>query len=431
MWATWGSIATSTKFAFGWSDHTTALLANLGPIPYVIGAPFFAWLIGNKGIRLATLVTAALVVTGAGLRCITSHPPLVTWLTYVGQMLNGFAGPIAFGASTVISATWFPVSQRTTATAISSVFNGLGCAAPYLVGPMLVPTKINGTNSTGIDHGVKEIRRHIMYLNYSAFGWSTLLFLVILIYFPSKPPSPPSVTASIDRLDFKNGLKLMMKNKKLWILSFCIAIPSGFGSSVGSILDMDLSVIGVSQLDPGWLGFVGSIAGNTCALLLGFFSDIFKRRMKLFVISFYTVALIAFSVFICVYIKLIPYSSALLWTSYIIQTVGVWGPSPIFFELAAEVNYPVSEALSNGFITWLMNVLSAIFLFIVMIPSLGAGWINWAMLGSLIVTIPIMCFFEENYSRLDIDTQEQHSRKYIRAVPAYLHGDVTPHPLYN
>ena len=54
VWGTWEPIATSTKFAFGWSGHTTALLANLGPIPYVTGAPFFAWLIGSRGIRLAT-----------------------------------------------------------------------------------------------------------------------------------------------------------------------------------------------------------------------------------------------------------------------------------------------------------------------------------------------------------------------------------------
>ena len=56
---------------------------------------------------------------------------MVTWLTHVGQMLNGFAGPIAVGSCTVISATWFLVSQRTTATAIGTIFGGLGCAAPY------------------------------------------------------------------------------------------------------------------------------------------------------------------------------------------------------------------------------------------------------------------------------------------------------------
>ena len=431
VWAQWGAIATSTKFAFHWSDHTTALLANWGPISYIVGAPFFAWLIGSKGIRLATLVTAGLVTVGTGLRCISSRPPYVTWLVHIGQMLNGLAGPIAFGASTVVSATWFPVNQRTTATAAGSILNGLGCAVPYLVGPMLVPTKINSTNGTGIVHGVEDVRRDIMFLMYIAFGWSALLFLMILIYFPSKPPTPPSISASLERLDYKNGLLHIMKNKKLWILSLCYAIPTGFQSGVGAVLDVDLNVIGVSQIDAGLLGFVASCIANVFTILLGIFSDIFKRRMKLFVISFYSIGLIAFVVFICVYIKLIPYSSALLWTTYIINVIGVWAPSPIFFELSAEVNYPVAEGTSHGFITWLANITGGIFLGVLMIPSVGTGWMNWALLGSLIFTIPIMCLFQENYTRLDIDTEENCPGKVIRAVPAYLHGPVTPHPLYN
>ena len=88
---------------------------------------------------------------------------------------------------------------------------------------MVVPTKMNSANSTGIKYQVQEVKED-MYLNYVAFGWSVSLLLIILIYFPSKPPTSPSVTASIDRLDFKTGLKRIMKNKKMWILSLCFAI---------------------------------------------------------------------------------------------------------------------------------------------------------------------------------------------------------------
>ena len=144
-------------------------------------------------------------------------------------------------------------------------------------------------------------------------------------------------------------------------------------------------------MQDGW-GSLLVLPETFCALLLGFFSDIFKRRMKLSVISFYTLGLLAFLVFVCVYLKLIPYSQELLWTSYVLNTVGVWAPSPLFFELAAEINYPVSEALSNGFITWLINVVGCIFLFIMMIPAIGTGWINWSMTGSLIIAIPYHVF---------------------------------------
>jgi hypothetical protein len=41
----------------------------------------------------------------------------------IGQLLNGLAGPITFGAPPVLSALWFPAGQRTTATALNTVLN--------------------------------------------------------------------------------------------------------------------------------------------------------------------------------------------------------------------------------------------------------------------------------------------------------------------
>ncbi len=35
----------------------------------------------------------------------------------------------------------------------------------------------------------------------------------------------------------------------------------------------------------------------------------------------------------------------------------------------------------------------------------GTSWMNWCMLGAVVVCIPILCLFKERYSRLDIDTR--------------------------
>ena len=84
VWSTWGPISTSAKYAFGWSDHTVGFLTNWGPITYIIGAPFFTWLIDVKGLRWATLITAGLITFGTGLRCITSDPTPMLYLTHTG-----------------------------------------------------------------------------------------------------------------------------------------------------------------------------------------------------------------------------------------------------------------------------------------------------------------------------------------------------------
>ena len=42
-------------------------------------------------------------------------------------------------APAALSAAWFPADQRTTATAVSQVFNGLGNGVSFLLGPAMVP----------------------------------------------------------------------------------------------------------------------------------------------------------------------------------------------------------------------------------------------------------------------------------------------------
>ena len=38
-------------------------------------------------------------------------------------------------------------------------------------------------------------------------GVAAALFLLVVCYFPAKPPKPPSVTANIQRVEFLSGLK--------------------------------------------------------------------------------------------------------------------------------------------------------------------------------------------------------------------------------
>ena len=59
-------------------------------------------------------------------------------LIHIGQILNGLAGPIAMGAPPAISSEWFAPEQRTTATAIASLSNALGCAICFLLGELSV-----------------------------------------------------------------------------------------------------------------------------------------------------------------------------------------------------------------------------------------------------------------------------------------------------
>ena len=55
IWNTWGPIADSAKFVFGWSDSTIAWMSNWGPISFIVSGAFFSWLL-SKSTYLHTIV---------------------------------------------------------------------------------------------------------------------------------------------------------------------------------------------------------------------------------------------------------------------------------------------------------------------------------------------------------------------------------------
>ena len=51
-------------------------------------------------------------------------------------------------------------------------------------------------------------------------GIAAVLFIMFLVYFPSKPPLPPTVTSSINRTEFWAGTKQIFTNKSALLLCF-------------------------------------------------------------------------------------------------------------------------------------------------------------------------------------------------------------------
>lgn len=419
-WNIYGPISATTEDAFGWRDSDIALLTAWGPISSILSTLPFIWLIEKKGIRVASLLATFLVLLGAVVRCLTTDPSYVTWTSNIGQLLNGLGGPVAFGAPPVLSALWFPADERTTATALNSVLSSLGPGLAFILGPYFVPFRgnchdnktvhkrssifigsiiHNCTNQTGIIAERKDIHSYMIY--YLCFVGAA--FFLMLVYYPAKPKLPPTLSASVGRLDFSSGIKVLIRNVKFWMIFLTFGVSQGVFGCWQGVLDVILKPHNISEDEAGWLGFYSLIAGCLASLVFAKFSDIFSRHMRLLLLFLYICASGCFIWFIFLVEGVIHSSAFMLYASIIMGTMFLTSTLPLFFEMACEAAYPVPEGTTNLLMILGSNVSGVIFLVIQMIPNIGTKWATWCMMVCIVSCIPVLAFLKERYSRLEVD----------------------------
>ena len=184
-------------------------------------------------------------------------------------------GPVALGAPPLVSATWFPPAERTTATAIGSLGGYFGIAIAFTVGPVVVPKQVPASiigNSSGSEKSLtlaKIMSDKITQYTYFELGLCTAVFLCTLLYFPSRPPLPPSLTSWRPcTLNTKASLRQVMKNGQFWLLAILAGLNFGIYFGWFSMLDVFLAKFKVDPLTAGWLGSGATFAGVVSGILL-------------------------------------------------------------------------------------------------------------------------------------------------------------------
>ncbi|CAH1786068.1 unnamed protein product [Owenia fusiformis] len=349
---------------------------------------------------------------------------IVGQLAIVNSILSGISACTGSAAPPLISSLWFPTSQRATATAIATIFAYLGVAFSFIIGPQLVTQPPKNCNSTFINNTlvrnnsycrmngtsiiweesflIKE-RSEMMRLMYVECGFSCFLFLLVIIYFPSKPPSPPSASAGVERLDFKDGLLHLVRMKQFWLILMAYALPVGVFAVWGSVLDINLNPIGVGQDEAAWIGFYGTLAGCVSGLLVSRLADVFSGHLKLILIALCVQSVASVVWYTLIWLQYIPFSSAVLYASSILMGFYINGAVPLFYEIGCETCYPVAEGVTGGVLTLANNLFGIAFLIMLQIPNIGVAWMNWTLLGACGLSIPLLALTKTGYGRLKLD----------------------------
>jgi len=365
---------------------------------------------------------------GTASRCLVWLVPsmsdqVFTILCHFCAASNAVSGIIFCSAPPLVSAAWFPPNERVTATSIGQAFNGIGSGLGFLIARVMVKsdrphdeTIITERNATLVtpeerDFFKEELTNYIFLLAGPPF----LLFLMTLVNFPSKPRSPPSETAQIERIGLLEGAKDLVSRRDAWLVLVVVAVSQSIPGTWGAMMVVVLQTLNVDgkSLTEEWIDVLAVTASFLCnlvAILGARLTDRFHGHMKATVMVLLSASVLVFTLLTLVSIEVIkmPHFIDLQVSVFALFTLGsclVTACNPLILELAVEICYPASEILSGGWIFFGYGMGSLAFLIVFAFPGVGTSWLNYMLPASSLVCIPLMSLVRENYTRLKLDKE--------------------------
>eukprot|EP01105_Mastigella_eilhardi_P008246 TRINITY_DN2011_c0_g1_i1.p2 TRINITY_DN2011_c0_g1~~TRINITY_DN2011_c0_g1_i1.p2 ORF type:complete len:403 (+),score=102.26 TRINITY_DN2011_c0_g1_i1:210-1418(+) len=363
----------------------------------------------KQGLRLTTLLGSTLCCVSASGRCLALFWPK-SWVAIAiitaGQCINGAVGPLVLASPSKLSSTWFPQHQRTTATAIAFLCNSGGSALGFVVGPYFV-------RATSLP---------VLLIVESIVG--LVIMLWSFVYFPERPPTPPTPSSAVTTtenvaatspLDFFRNVPRIVTNVPFLLLVFVGGWQAGTFNSWSGSFEVILSPLHYTQTTCGWLGFCATLASMTGGLIVGLLADrLFRGRFKLLLLLLFTLSTTSFMWFTLSLPSLFADHGVIPgneYTTYVAVALGglfLGSTNPLFYELAAELTFPVPEEVSAVFMTLVMNIICVVILFGE--PLINYNYINALVTLSIIGCGAVLLLVRERYPRLELDRAQQKQR---------------------
>lgn len=247
------------------------------------------------------------------------------------------------------------------------------------------------------------MKQDIFNFLYIQAGITSLALVLVVTYFPNKPPTPPSNSAKVERVEYKKGVKKLLRNGQFWLIAACFGMAIGTKGGWTTTAVMNLRNLGLNQSTVAWILLAAGLAGNLGNAIGAPIGDLFPRRQKRLILMGMTLSTVTSVIFALACQNIIfPFSSTLAYVTLTLTMASLFATTPMFIERICETAFPVSEGVANGLMQWLINLACMLFL---LVPASGSTmWMNWVSAAGTFVCIPAMVLHRENYSRAEIDS---------------------------
>lgn len=390
------------------------LLSSWQPIIYIFAAPIIAvLLVRPNGLRTMMRFAAVIELIGATIKMLSSIDPhnygsLVA--LHMGQIFSAFVSPIAIGAPSHLAALWFPPEERTRATGSGVLCNNVGNALGYFVIPSLA--------AAGIGYSSVILLELCM-----AIAVALMCFLLV-------PPDPVIHRALTDDGQKVNALqesRVFLKTLPCLFLCFAYAWSSGGYVAWNSMFDDMLE----STYSDDFIGILSGVA--TLAYVVGgvissaLADGVLKGKLKQLIFGSSVIGTV-----FCVIVTLslpvpsgpAPIQAGKGWLVFVMIMSGMsnGAAAPLFYEVAAEMSFPISEGVSGSILSLFENVGSLSLLQIVSRTAKGPT-MNIVYTVGMVVTCAAIGLIPMEYHRTiadenDSEADEQDAGFHTAISPA-------------
>ena len=342
-WLTFSAVSTTSAQYFGVSESAINWLSIGFLFAFVTVSPLVMYTLNKGGPKAAIVTASVLVLVGnwtryAGTRATGGHFGVVMF----GQIIIGFAQPFVLAAPTRYSNLWFSDSGRVSATAVASLANPLGAALGQLIGPFWATD-------------TSSVSSMVLYTSIISTIASLPSFFI-----PAAPKLPPSAMAGDEKLDLREALRELPRNKSFYLIMVPFGVFVGQFNAFSSLINQVFEPYGFSEDDAGIAGALLIVVGLVSSAIVSPYVDKTKRYLAVIKI---VVPFIA-----ACYLALIwmPQTRSLPGPYVICSLLGATSFSllPCALEYLVLITHPVSPEISSTICWTVGQLLGAVFIII-------------------------------------------------------------------
>ncbi len=334
LWISYATVTLEATTYYNVSEFEILFLSTIFMIVYIPVTFITSWFINKYGFRIGVGFGALFNGVFGFLRFLAGPNYLLILFFHI---IIAISQPFFLNSVTLLSANWFPESERTIATGLSVISQLLGIALGMILTPILVMI----------------FSFEVMLFIYGLF--SLIIGILFVIIARDRPPTPPSIKLINENIILKGELKLLFFNKRYWILIIIFLVGLGAFNMVTTYIELIVVPRGLTSIEAGNLGGILLLGGIIGSILMSILSDKLRKRTLLIKISL----LIAVAAFFAISFA---NNAIMLYIFGFLLGFGLLSVGPVVLEYAVEITVPVPEATSNGMLMMVGAVGGIIFI---------------------------------------------------------------------